>query len=148
MRNEDVARGLAQRLRDARMSTGLTQAQVESKVGLGSKTVTNWESKDGQGFGSKGPTLFQIQALAEFYEVSIDWLLGRTEVMRPLVAGDLILDLDVCDKILDQGPQSVTGSAYFCQIPVRWRQCKVGDSYLASVDAVLARGQQTLNGKV
>ena len=65
----------AERIRTLRGERHLTQADVAAQVGLSARGYQDLE------FGAtpRGDTLL---AIAEFYEVSMDWLMGRTEVRQ------------------------------------------------------------------
>lgn len=58
------------RLRKAR---GLSQKALGDRLGLGQGTVSQWE------VGRTMPDLQTVIALADFYGVSTDYLLGRTD---------------------------------------------------------------------
>lgn len=63
--------GCAQRLKEAREKNGLTQKEVAEKIGAHLNTVYLWER------GQICPQLYFIDALADLYGVSIEWLCGR-----------------------------------------------------------------------
>ena len=63
---------LAHRLRTEREHRKLKQADVAAAVGVARATITQWES------GSKVPGRKHVEALAVFYKVSLDDLLGRS----------------------------------------------------------------------
>lgn len=61
------------RIIELRKEAGLNQTQVAQKIGCVLKTYQNYEQ------GHNFPTLEYAAALAELYEVSIDYLLGRSD---------------------------------------------------------------------
>ena len=63
----------SERIRLLRGEKSLTQAAVAAHVGLSARGYQDLEL----GATPRGDTLL---AIAEFYEVSVDWLLGRTDV--------------------------------------------------------------------
>ncbi|MDE6260648.1 MAG: helix-turn-helix domain-containing protein [Oscillospiraceae bacterium] len=65
----------AERIRALRSERHLTQADVAAQVGLSMRGYQDLEL----GATPRGDTML---AIAEFYEVSIDWLVGRTEVRQ------------------------------------------------------------------
>ena len=65
----------SERIRILRNEKNLTQADVARKVGLSTRGYQDLEL----GAMPRGDTMLSI---AEFYEVSIDWLMGRTEVRQ------------------------------------------------------------------
>lgn len=63
----------SERIRLLRNENKLTQAAVAARVGLSARGYQDLEL----GATPRGDTLL---AIAEFYNVSVDWLLGRTDV--------------------------------------------------------------------
>src|SRR5699024_5988060 len=63
----------SERIRMLRKESGLTQAQVAQEIGLSGRGYQDLEL----GATPRGDTL---SAIADFYGVSIDWLMGRTDV--------------------------------------------------------------------
>ena len=66
------------RLRDLREDADLTQTQLVRLLGMHKTTYTNYEQ------GKREPPLELIIRLAEFYNVSIDYIAGLTDRARPL----------------------------------------------------------------
>lgn len=62
----------SERIRELRHAKKLTQAAVAVNIGLSARGYQDLEL----GATPRGDTLL---AIAEFYDVSIDWLMGRTE---------------------------------------------------------------------
>lgn len=62
----------SERIKMLRKERNCTQAQIAKEVGLSTRGYQDLEL----GADPKGKTLLSI---AEFYEVSIDWLMGRTD---------------------------------------------------------------------
>jgi len=58
------------KIRKARLDTGFTQKEVEKETGIKQSTITKYEN------GRLEPDLEKLGILADFYGVSIDWLLG------------------------------------------------------------------------
>ena len=54
----------------ARNDTGFTQKEVEKETGIKQSTLTKYEN------GRLEPDLEKLGILADFYGVSVDWLLG------------------------------------------------------------------------
>lgn len=65
----------SERIRLLRKERNLTQAGVAAQVGLSARGYQDLEL----GATPRGDTLL---AIAEFYQVSIDWLMGRTDVRQ------------------------------------------------------------------
>ncbi|MCM1342664.1 MAG: helix-turn-helix domain-containing protein [Lachnospiraceae bacterium] len=62
-----------ERVKKARQGAGYTQKQVEAKTGISQPIIAYIEN------GKREPSLENLGILADLYEVSIDWLLGRGE---------------------------------------------------------------------
>lgn len=61
------------RLRQLRLELGLTQAQVAEQLGITRGSYTYYEN------GNRQPRPELLIRLADFYQVSIDYLAGRTD---------------------------------------------------------------------
>lgn len=60
-------------LRKFRIEKGLSQAQLAKILNVAQNTVSNWEK------GIREPDLKTTQVLADFFDVSVDYLLGRPD---------------------------------------------------------------------
>lgn len=60
----------AEKLRKARIDTGFTQREVAKETKIPQSTIANYETKRTQ------PDIENLGILADFYEVSLDWLIG------------------------------------------------------------------------
>ena len=60
----------SQRLKKARNETGFTQREVTEELNIPQSTIANYET------GRTEPDIETLGILAEFYQVSTDWLLG------------------------------------------------------------------------
>ncbi len=56
---------------------GTTLIGLERKVGLGRGTIRNWDKNS--------PSIDKIKKVADYFNVSTDWLLGRVEEKRHAV---------------------------------------------------------------
>lgn len=73
--NKDIDFNLmCQRLYELRKEHNLTQKQLGLKVGFPQRTYANYES------GKSKPTTFKIYYIALFYKVSIDYILGKSDI--------------------------------------------------------------------
>ncbi|MBR3868382.1 MAG: helix-turn-helix transcriptional regulator [Clostridia bacterium] len=61
------------RIRDLREDMDLRQIDVSVATGIDQKTLSNYET------GKTNPDSFSIIKLADFFNVSCDYLLGRTD---------------------------------------------------------------------
>lgn len=67
---------LAQKLKKARLDAGYTQQQIEDITKIKRSVLSRYET------GSLEPNVEVIGTLADFYEVSVDWLLGTKGANR------------------------------------------------------------------
>lgn len=65
------------RIRDLREDRDLTQAQVGAAINVPQRTYAYYES------GQRMIPPHVLCALADFYDVSVDFLLGRTDERQP-----------------------------------------------------------------
>lgn len=61
------------RLRELREEHELTMDDVAADLGVGKPQLSRWET------GSSGVSLERLCDFADYYEVSTDWLLGRSD---------------------------------------------------------------------
>lgn len=66
-----MSKALGSRLTQLREALGLTKSEVARRLHVGNTTYSNWE------YGLREPNADMIVTLAEFYDVSTDYLLGR-----------------------------------------------------------------------
>ena len=62
-----------ERLRETRLSCGLTQRQLAESLGISQPSYIRYEN------GSSEPTLENLAKLSDILDVSVDYLLGRNE---------------------------------------------------------------------
>ena len=62
-----------ERLRMLRLERELTQAELATKLGATQRKISYWEK------GAAEPSLGDLMAISAFFEVSLDFLLGRTD---------------------------------------------------------------------
>lgn len=70
----DTGRIFQERLRQARQKKGLSQQKAAEGLGLTKIGYQNYEA------GRSNPSFERLPTLADFFNVSIDYLLGRTDV--------------------------------------------------------------------
>lgn len=83
------------RIRDLREDMDLRQIDVANATGIDQKTLSNYET------GKTNPDSFAIIKLADFFNVSADYLLGRTASQRADV-GAVIKRLEKIEEELDK----------------------------------------------
>ena len=66
-----------QRLKQVRRENGLTQKQVAERIGATERGIRRYEA------GDIKPGFDAINSLADTFNVSADYLLGRTDTPRP-----------------------------------------------------------------
>lgn len=81
-------------LKKAREATGYTQMQVAEKLGISDGTYKNYEQ------GKREPNGDKIVALANLFEVTTDYLLGREPAPNPFA--DLNLDEDEEEEVISK----------------------------------------------
>lgn len=69
------------RIRDMREDGDYTQAEIAALLHVSQATYSRYETED---LGIPHPAL---QVLADFYQTSVDYLLGRTSVTKPYPKG-------------------------------------------------------------
>lgn len=62
------------RFAELREEFGYTQAQLAEKLQMATQTMSTWEQ------GIRMPPVDKLERLADFYGVSVDYILGRTNV--------------------------------------------------------------------
>jgi len=136
----DCQTSFAERLRQARQASGLSQEEAAARIGSTTRSLTRWENAEcDPGFGT-------ARQLAQAYGVSLDWLAGRTLVRGVLEGGGVLLDEDVLDtvKVLvdkrmtlrDIPPAMLRGAGLHCAfvIPRRPRLLKPEDAQAVAVE--------------
>lgn len=84
----------ALRLAELRSARGLTQQQLADLTGLTRGRLNNYEQ------GTREPDLVTLQSLADFFQVTTDFLLGRTDT-----AGDFTAEtMSKIDQALGEDP--------------------------------------------
>ncbi|WP_333594995.1 helix-turn-helix transcriptional regulator [Anaerospora hongkongensis] len=85
----------ALRLAELRSAQGLTQQQLADLTGLTRGRLNNYEQ------GTREPDLVTLQSLADFFQVTTDFLLGRTDT-----TGDFTAEtMSKIDQALDEDPE-------------------------------------------
>ena len=72
------------RLKNLRIDNGYTQKEIAEKLGTSQPSYQNWEK------GTRKPSRITLQKIAIFFNVSTDYLLGKTDIPDP----DSDIDLD------------------------------------------------------
>ena len=64
----------SERIKERRTKNGLTQKQLAKESGLSERSVQNYE------LGERIPTLQAAISLADYFDVSLDYLVGRSDI--------------------------------------------------------------------
>ncbi|MBO5215419.1 MAG: helix-turn-helix transcriptional regulator [Clostridia bacterium] len=64
---------VAQRIRELMKEYGLNQVQLAKKIGVKQNTISAWL------LAKKEPCIYSMWLLADFFEISIDYLVGRSD---------------------------------------------------------------------
>jgi len=70
----EINKIFSERLRELRTQSGLSQAQLAQKIAIPQSSIAEWE------IGKREPLATAIVKIANFFDVSTDYLLGRTDV--------------------------------------------------------------------
>lgn len=68
---------LGKRIKELRVEKGLTLKKLGEKLNLGESTMSMYES------GNRNPDYDTLSKIAEIFNVSTDYLLGRTDQRKP-----------------------------------------------------------------
>lgn len=72
------AEAFPSKIKKARQETGFTQREIEKETGISQSQLAKYET------GKLEPDIEKLGILADFYGVSVDWLLGtKGEVQHP-----------------------------------------------------------------
>lgn len=83
------------RIKDLREYRDLRQTDVAEATGIDQRTLSNYET------GKTNPDSFALIRLADFFDVSIDYLVGRTNITHD-DASDVVAALENARKALDE----------------------------------------------
>lgn len=75
---------LGERIRQIREEKGLTQKKLADQIGITSRALGFYETEE------RNPPLDTLNKLADFFDVSADYLLGRTEIKNLYKKQDII----------------------------------------------------------
>lgn len=86
------------RLKELRNEKKLTQQQLAELMKVGRATIAGYEVKN------KQPDYVKLIWLADFFDVSLDYILGRTNIKKPLPESNLSDDQKECLTLFNQLP--------------------------------------------
>lgn len=82
---------LPERLKQLRIEANLTQKQMAETMNTSQPSYQNWEK------GTRNPSKENLEKLANFFNVSTDYLLGKSNIKSPSV-----IDEDKLDQAINQ----------------------------------------------
>ncbi|WP_010296004.1 helix-turn-helix domain-containing protein [Clostridium senegalense] len=66
-----------ERIREERIRKDINQPELAKILNISKQTVSNWEN------GKRTPDIDTLENLAKFFDVSTDYLLGRSDIRNP-----------------------------------------------------------------
>lgn len=103
---------LYERIQELAKSKNISIRQLEEKLGLANATIRRW--------GTQNPGIDKVQAVAKFFHVSVDYLLGNEEIEHPQFSTELLDAIDNAEgysgKPIDDHDKEIVKSllaAYF-----------------------------------
>ena len=84
---------LSERLKQLRAEQHLSQRSLADKLNISQQSITAWET------GRSEPTSGALTKIANFFDVSTDYLLGQTDIKKSQKEID---NQDPIDKMLDE----------------------------------------------
>jgi transcriptional regulator with XRE-family HTH domain len=90
------------RLRQLRFLRKLTQAEVGEAVGVVGNSISNYEQ------GRSVPDADMLSRLADFFQVSVDYLLGRTDIPQPYLREN---PMEQMSKLIEEGTRRAMTAA-------------------------------------
>ncbi|MGG7191166.1 helix-turn-helix domain-containing protein [Clostridium paraputrificum] len=93
---------LDKRIKYLRENMNLTQKELANKLGISSSTIGMYES------GRRNPDTSMLNILSDFFNVSVDYLMGRTNIknftsddeLKKLIIQSNVDDNDLCRSLL------------------------------------------------
>ena len=79
------------RLKNLRIQNGYTQKEMAENLGTSQPSYQNWEK------GTRKPSRITLQKIANFFNVSTDFLLGETDIPDP--ESDIDLDSAIDNSV-------------------------------------------------
>lgn len=76
---------------------GITVSALGVELGLGKNSITRWDENK--------PSVDRVQKVADYFGVSVDYLLGRTDDPHPVTSNDDVKK-DIDEYVKNKGKQS------------------------------------------
>lgn len=100
---------LQERLKDLRVERGLTLQELSSQTRLSTSALGNYENND-----LKEVNHGSLVILADFYDVTVDYLLGRTDIRKHEKTP--VMDLNLSDDAVDLLTSGKINNRLLCEI--------------------------------
>ena len=99
----------ALRIKELRKREGLSQPQLAEKIGVTKGTISLWER------GPRRPDFPAMEKIADFFNVSVSYLIGESDDNSPAVEGDNnpggITDSEAARQSIEEDDESLTSLA-------------------------------------
>jgi transcriptional regulator with XRE-family HTH domain len=111
---------ISERLKDLRVERGLNLEELSAQTGLSKSALGSYEAEDGKDISHRS-----IVALARFYGVSADYLLGLTEIKNhPNAALD---ELHLSDEMIEVLKSEAFNPRLLCEMAAHPEFAKISD---------------------
>ena len=71
------------RIKELRQEKGILQSDLAKLLKMGQATISNWET------GRHEPDQDALREMSNLFDVSIDYILGNTDIKKPLTSEDM-----------------------------------------------------------
>lgn len=71
------------RIKELRLENGILQSELAKYLKMGQATISNWET------GRHEPDQDALREMSKIFGVSIDYILGNTDIKNPLTSEDM-----------------------------------------------------------
>ena len=95
MEIQDTRVMFGRRLRQLRAEVAMTQTELAKRLGVTRACIANWES------ATREPDTIYLNKLSVIFDVSIDYMLGRTDIRNYLQRLNRMSSSSNCEYILD-----------------------------------------------
>lgn len=120
---------LGKRIKQLRESRGETQQKMAENLGVSQQTVAGWEK------GQRNPSWETLSILADYFCVSVDYLLGRTDVPYVYPVRDVASD-DGQAVVYSTQPKSPEEQAELAARAIEFAKQQGADGGLPEVTAL------------
>lgn len=83
---------LSERIKERRLLLGYNQPELAAIMNVSKQTVSNWEN------GNRTPDAETLSKLSDLFSVSVDFLLGKTDIAAPPSVDELEQELTKKDE--------------------------------------------------